>query len=268
MNEALIARWNGFLEQIKGRFQIILQEAKDGCAGLLVESNLDPIPMTNAWGAMERRAKDLGTKIEETWNDQVEKKFAEVNAPPALVAAERRKGLEARRAMDIEVERTRIDIYVDAARRISDAARAEMAEGFKCKQCGAVVEVPITFRAVNVKCKFCSAVSTFEPGTRTRMMEASCLHPLCQDRAWNEWVAMTKADHALHDARGYPLNLLVAYETAQIAYWRAYLTARLTWLPDQAGSFEKDLRGRMAHWYERMENEKEWVAAGRPRQLR
>jgi hypothetical protein len=267
MNEALIARWNGFLEQINGRFQGVLQEARDGCAGLLEESDLDPIPMSNAWGAMERRAKDLGTKIEETWSDQVEKKFEEVNAPPALIAAERRKGLEARRSMDIEVERTRIAIYVDAARRINERARAEMASGFKCAQCGAAVDVPITFRAVNVKCKFCSAVSTFEPGTRTRMMEASCLHPLCQERAWNEWVAMTQAEDALRDARGAPIQLLVSYETAQLAYWRAYLTARLTWLPDQAPAFEKDLRGRMAHWYERMEHEKEWVAAGRPRQL-
>jgi hypothetical protein len=268
MNEALSARWNGFLEQIRGRFQGVLQEARDGCAGLLVESDLDPIPMSNAWGAMERRAKELGWKIEETWNEQVEKKFSEVNAPPALIAAERRKGLEMRRSMEVEVERTRIGIFVDAARRIDERARAEMASGYKCGQCGAAASVPMTFRAVNVKCSFCSAVSTFEPGTRTRMMEASCLHSLCQERAWNEYVAMVQAEHALADTRGSPFQLLKAYELAQIAYWRAYLKARLIWLPDQAPSFDKDLVGRMAHWYERMEHEKEWVAAGRPRELR
>src|SRR4029079_445760 len=104
------------LEQIKGRFQGVLQEAKDGCAGLLEESDLDPIPMSNAWGAMERRAQELGTKIEETWNDQVEKKFEEVNAPPALVAGERRKGLDPPSAMDIVIERTPTGPSAGAAR--------------------------------------------------------------------------------------------------------------------------------------------------------
>jgi hypothetical protein len=223
--------------------------------------------MGNAWGAMERRAQELGTKIDETWSEQVEKKFDEAGAPPEIVARERRKGLELRRWLDMEIERTRIQIYTDAARTIADRARSEMADGFKCKKCGAAANVPTTFRAINVTCSFCSAVSTFEPGTRVRLMEASCLHSLCQGHAWNEWVAMRQVEHALADARGAPIALLVQYETAQIAYWRAYLSHRLSWLPDQAPSFEKDLRGKMAHFYDRMQYEKEWVAAGRPRQL-
>jgi hypothetical protein len=46
--------------------------------------------MGNAWSAMERRAKELGTKVEETWSEQVEKKFEEADAPPPIVARERR----------------------------------------------------------------------------------------------------------------------------------------------------------------------------------
>jgi hypothetical protein len=267
MSDALVTRWDGFLQQIRTRLSAILQESIDGCRDLLESSDLDPIPMGNAWSAMERRAQELGTKIEETWSEQVEKKFDEAGAPPEIVARERRKGLELRRFMEMEIQRTHIHIYADTARRISERARQEMADGFKCKKCGAAVEVPTTFRAVNVTCPYCQAVSTFEPGTRVRLMEASCLHPLCQGRAWNEWVAMVHAEHALSDARGAPIALLVQYETAQIAYWRAYLTHRLSWLPDQAASFDKDLRGKMAHFYDRMQYEKEWVAAGRPRQL-
>src|SRR6185437_9025366 len=85
MSEALVQRWDGFLKNIKDRFDQIMQESKDGCAQMLIETNYDPIPMGNAWGAMERRAKELSTKIEETWNQQVEPKFEEAGvARPAI----------------------------------------------------------------------------------------------------------------------------------------------------------------------------------------
>lgn len=266
MSDALVQRWDGFLKTITDRFQQIMQESRDGCAGLLADSDYDTIPMSNAWGAMENRAKELGTKVDETWRGQVEPKFEEADVPRPLIEQQRTKGEQLRDWMETEIERTRIQIFCDASREIAKQVAAEKVEGFPCKQCGAPLTVPITFRAVNLTCAHCRTTNEYEPGTRVRMMEASCTHSLSQERAWNEWLAMQRAENAWRRARPHTIDHLKSWEAAQIAYHRAYLTARLQFLPDQTAAFDKDLKGRMEHWYTyTVNNDGVWIKAGRPR---
>ena len=270
MSDALVQRWDGFLRNITERFQQIMQESKDGCAQLLAESDHDPIPMGNAWGAMERRAKDLSTKVDETWRDQVEAKFEEAGAPRALIAEQGGKGDALRDWMELEIEKTRIQIYCQCARDVAEMDRRARERdgqgGYPCQQCGAPLAVPVTFRVVNLTCAHCRTVNEYEPGTRTRTIEASCLHSLCQEAAWAEYVAMQQAERAYKRARPHTLQHIKAWEAAQIAYHRKYLTARLQYLPDQAAAFDKDLQGRMEHFYVYgVQNDAEWIKAGRPR---
>jgi hypothetical protein len=268
MSDALVQRWDGFLKNIKERFDQIMQESRDGCAQLLADSNYDPIPMGNAWGAMERRAKDLGTKVDETWRQQVEAKFEEAGAPRALVDAQDKKGEQLRDWMELEIERTRIAIYCKCARDVAEMDARERQGGYPCRQCGAPLTVPHTFRVVNITCAHCRTVNEYEPGTRTRYVEASCLHPLCQEAAWNEYVAMQAAERAYRRARPHTLQHIQTWEAAQIAYHRKYLTARLGYLPDQAAAFDKDLKGRMEHFYVYgVQNDAVWIQAGRPRAI-
>jgi hypothetical protein len=266
MSDALVQRWDGFLKTITDRFQQIMQESRDGCAGLLADSDYDTIPMSNAWGAMERRAKELGTKVDETWRQQVEPKFDEAGVPKPIIDQQCAKGEQLRDWMEAEIERTGIQIFCDAAREIAKRVAAEKVEGFPCKQCGSPLAVPITFRTVNLTCPHCRTTNEYEPGTRVRMMEASCTHALCQESAWNEWLAMRNAENAWRRARPHTIEHLKAWEAAQIAYHRAYLTKRLQFLPDQAPSFDKDLKGRMEHFYAyTVNNDGVWIKAGRPR---
>ncbi len=266
MSEALVARWDGFLKSIKDRFDQIMQESREGCAQLLAESNYDPIPMGNAWGAMERRAKDLSTKVDETWRQQVEPKFEEASVARPIIAQQSQKGDAFRDWMALEIERVRIEIYCKLARDVAALDAQEKQGGYPCKQCGAPLAVPHTFRVVNLACVHCRTVNEYEPGTRTRYVEASCLHSLCQESAWNEFVAMNQADDAYRRARPHTIQHLKNWEAAQIAYHRKYLTTRLTYLPDQAATFAKDLEGRMEHFYVyTVQNDAEWIKAGRPR---
>ena len=78
---AVTARWDGFLAQIRDRFSTIMGEAREGCPMVLEQADFDPTPMGVAWGAIEMRAKQLETKIEDTWNDQVEGAFENDGAP-------------------------------------------------------------------------------------------------------------------------------------------------------------------------------------------
>lgn len=263
---AVTARWEGFLSQVRERFLDIMREAEEGCPQVLEQAGWDPTPMGVAWGAIEMRAKQLETKIEETWNDQVEGKFEEAGAPPDAVAFERGKGDALRDFMEVERERTRVGIWSNAGRAFFQHAVAELGRPFACMRCGAPLEVPFTFRALNVGCPHCRTVNGFEPGTKMRMGEI-CVHPLCEEAAWQQWLRMHQAESAWRAARPVTIHHLKAWERAQVEYWHAYLVARTRLLPDTAQAFDQDLRGRMRHFYDAMEREAAWIQAGRPRDL-
>ncbi len=116
---------------------------------------------------------------------------------------------------------------------MAELDKREKQGGYPCKQCGAPLAVPHTFRVLNVACAHCRTVNEYEPGTRTRYVEASCLHSLCQEASWNEFVAMHQAEDAYKRARPHTIQHIQAWEAAQIAYHRKYLTTRLQYLPDQ-----------------------------------
>ncbi len=262
----VVARWDGFLAQVRERFVQILCEAHEGCPALLEQAGWDPTPMGNAWSAIEQRAKELSYKVDETWSSKVETTFEEAGAPPEVLHAERSKGDALREWMEIEREKTRISIYANAGRALYRVALAEMGRALACVRCGAPLEVPFTFRAQNVPCTHCRTVNGFEPGAKIRMAEL-CVHPLCEEAAWEWWVAMFRAERAVKAARPVTIHHLKHWERAQIVFWRAYFTMRAQLLPNAASSLDADLRGRMRSFYESMDREKAWIEAGRPRDL-
>lgn len=266
MIAAVTARWEGFLSQIRERFVAIMSEAEQGCPMLLEQANFDPIPMGNAYSAIEMRAKELSRKIEDTWSAQVEGAFENAGASPAHLAVERAKGDALRDHLEIEIERIRIKIYADAGRRYYERARTEASRGFACSNCGSPLQIPFTFRALNVPCPNCRTVNGFEPGTAMRMGEV-CVHPLCEEAAWNQWLARHNAQRQWHAMRNKTIDAAKNWERAEIAFNRAYFTVRGQLMPDTAAAFEADVRGRMRAFYEMMDRERVWVEAGRPREL-
>ncbi|MBX3217472.1 MAG: hypothetical protein KF850_35905 [Labilithrix sp.] len=263
---AVTQRWDGFLAQVRERFAQIMREAEEGCAALLQQAGFDPMPMGNAWTAIELRAKQLESKIDDTWSDQVEQAFEQAGAPPNAIAYERAKGDALRDAFDVERERVRIKIWSDAGRAFYARAVAELGRPFACVRCTAPLEVPFTYRALNVTCPHCRNVNGFEPGTFMRMGEI-CVHPLSEEAAWPAWLAMRQAEKAWSAARPATVHHLKAWERAQIEYWRAYLSARIRLLPDTAHAFDADLRGKMRSFYDQMDRVGVWINAGRPRDL-
>ena len=94
-------------------------------------------------------------------------------------------------------------------------------------------------------------------------------HVLAQEAATGEWRAMQAALRALNAYRPpAPLAAVKAYERAQIAYWRAYLTVRHRYEPAiQIHNLPFEIGSRMEQWYvSSAEFEPAWVQAGRPRE--
>jgi hypothetical protein len=266
VNEA-IARWDKFLASIESRLQEVLAEARQGCAMLLQQSDLDPMAMSNAWTAMELRAKSLGSKVADTWSEKVEPALEQADVPSPVVATPRDKADALQRRIEVEVERTRVQVFAGAAREIWQRAVAEAPRSLACTQCAAELAAPQSIVSVNVTCTHCRAVNTFEPGMRARMIEHFCAHPLSEEASWDAWVALREAEARFHAQRDPKLADFKAYEVAQIGYWKRYLEARAGILPHLAPALDADLRGKLQHWYVRVQHEKAWAEAGRPKAL-
>jgi hypothetical protein len=104
---------------------------------------------------------------------------------------------------------------------------------------------------------------------RRRHDPAVSAHVLAQEAATGEWRAMRAALRALNAYRPpAPLAAVKAYELAQIAYWRAYLTVRHRYEPAiQIHNLPFEIGSRMEQWYvSSAEFEPAWVQAGRPRE--
>jgi hypothetical protein len=263
---AAAARWDGFLNQIRERFVQIMQEAQQGCPALLEQAGFDPVPMGNAWGAMELRAKQLESKVSDTWSQQVESTLEREGTPHGVLALACAKGDALRDWMETERERTRIGIFANAGRAMFERALGETGRTFACSRCGAPIDVPFTFRALNFPCPHCRTINGFEPGTRMRAGEM-CVHPLCEEASWSQWLAMRAAEKARDEARPVTIHHLKTHERAMLAYWHVYLTTRARLMPDTASAYDADIRGKMRSFYEMLDREGAWVDAGRPREL-
>lgn len=268
MTEAVIARWDGFLAKLQQRHADLMAEAVEGCQMLHLQANLDPSAMTNAWQAIEVRAKNLGSRIDDTWSDKVEEAFEDADASSAVEDRERAKGEALDDHLEVETQRTRVKIFADAARRMMEKARHEQTTEHPCTQCGAALVIPEgTTRALNVTCAQCSSVVTYEPGTWARMIEGFCVHPLVEEAIWDHWIAVRDADNRRRSSRHETLELIQAEETAQINHNLAFFRTRASMFPVFAGDENEYLQGRMRFFYDLLEREKVWTAAGKPRQI-
>lgn len=262
-----VARWDKFLAGIHERFGAVLSEAQAGCAQLLADNDYDTNAFGIAWSAMEARAKQLDSKLWNSWEDKVSPMFDALDLEAAVEDRERHKAETLSGRMEVELEQMRVRVFADAARAVWQRAVAQAPPQLSCSGCGAPMAVPQALSAVNLTCPHCSAVVTYEPGMRLRAIEHFCVHPLCEELSWQQWLAQHEAERALNDSRNETIALLQAYEHAQLQYWRTYLTHRVQLLPARAADFDKDLRGRMAAWYDRVHHSAAWIKAGRPRTL-
>lgn len=240
-----IARWDAFLHKLRARVDECLIEAEEGCARLLDANGLDPQPTSVAWMAIDNQVRELLEKLEQTWSQKVEPNLEE---SPAL-QVERAKGDAFKDVIEREKERVEIRIFGEAARKIMQQARIQLAREQKCRQCGAELEVRERFfRSHHIVCSYCANVNTFVPGSIVVAVEHFCCHALAREASyplWEEWVSAER-----RMARSEAPENRVAAERALRAYFTAYLRKRIEIVPDHADNFEKDLKGKMAFFYQ------------------
>ena len=264
-----IERWDGFLAQIAARHRAVQADAEASGRGFITSlaAGGDPTPLSHHLMAVSNRLQELETMIESTWHAQVDDAIMADGNTVADRDREFDKGRALRRTLDDEREELEPRLFAELARQRFAHAVAQR-KGLACSRCGAALQPPFTFRAIDVTCN-CGARTPFEPGELMRSVAAIGTHAVAQHAVTPVWRALRKADCMLRDARPpKPLALIQAYEQAQITYWREYLAIRSQFEPELARDPLLEIRSRMEQWYTmHAEFEENWVKAGRPRAI-
>lgn len=258
-------RWQGFLGQIRDRHELVREEASVAARDALRESGYDVTPIGVAWMGVDDRLLELERRIIDTWHEKVESVFESEGYRRPALDVERRKGEDLAFFLENARQSASMHVFADGAREIHGRALASQPER-KCPTCTAPLDVPVVYRALNLRCAHCGAVSTFEPGTLARTAIAFGAHALSWVAAESEWHAMRDAERRVRDQRSpVALALLKAHEQAQLAYWFKYFATKAQ-LEPALSDVAREVRARMEWWYtSSAEHEEEWRAAGRPR---
>ncbi len=248
-----VTRWGAFLDKIRASAESTLKEAEQGCGELFASSSLDPLPMSNAWNAVEIGLRDLGRQIDDVWRERVEPALDGAGWARPRIEAERRRGTELQRGMDRDRERAAVRVFAEAARAIVARARQDLACSFPCRNCGAPAGGGgTTFRSYYVTCAHCRSVNTVVPSVAAQRVESFGCHQLAREVALELWFAWEDAHERMRAASG-DRGAARAAEAALRAYNEAYLRARIAIVPELEADFARDLAGRMAFFYEELE---------------
>jgi hypothetical protein len=258
-------RWDAFLNQIESRHAELVREAFEGAKEALPDIGFDTSPVGVALGAVRSRLLDLESRIDDTWNEKVDDAFGAEGVGHEERAWARERGAALKRRLERERERLEPHAFAHAAHAIHRRTLAHRSD-VVCANCGAPLSPPVTYRAIEVRCRTCSAVGLFQPSPLMRQVEAIGSHAIAWVASEAEWLAMLDTQDRVRAARSpCPLALLQAYEEAQIVYWRKYFHAKAQMIPEIAADVEANVRSRLQHWYMySADHEQEWVRAGRP----
>ncbi len=247
MSDAVVQRWDAFLEKTKARAVELMAEASGACVRNVAEGDCNPNTVLAGWDAIARRTTDLGGKVYDAWGAQVRAAMEGAGVTGERLEAERAKGDALRDWIELEVERTLLAVRCELARETIKREAAEARDVHTCTQCGAPLPLPIVFITTNVTCTHCRAINEYVPGTRTRMLAGHCMYDLPQLVAWPEYVVMTQAERAC--GRSPSDHAKRTLEGAKLIYHRKFLCARVELLPDEGGSFEAELRRATGAFY-------------------
>lgn len=158
--QALSARFEGFIEKIKGRLGDIMTEAAQGVAGLRSQNPTDFLPITNAISGLDARVRVLQEKLDETWENQIEDKYDDAgildHGITQLTAA--RMWLESTWAT------WKAKQAADFYRALEPLAREEMARPINCSQCAGPLQRTSPMESESITCPGCGAVNQVSPG--------------------------------------------------------------------------------------------------------
>jgi hypothetical protein len=161
VSDALMQRLETFLGKLAEKQAETFREAEAGFAGLREEFPEDPMPMGNALQGIRAQMFQLGQRVDEVWEQQIEKLFS-AQAPAALDRAIDRKE-DAKRELDGRWRTFEAKVQADFYRALHPRAVAALAQPVPCARCSAVLSPSGVRRTTAITCPACGAVAQVAP---------------------------------------------------------------------------------------------------------
>jgi hypothetical protein len=158
--QALVARFTGFLAKIEERLREIMTEAEQGVLGLLSQHPTDIMPLGNALSGLDHRVRELREKIQETWDQQIESKYRALNASgDAFLDHGLDQKQDAEQRFDELWATFKARANSQFYRNLFPLATAAAQKPLPCTQCGAPLEVADRSVSASIHCVHCGAVN-------------------------------------------------------------------------------------------------------------
>lgn len=157
--QALCARFEGFLAKIDERLREIMTEAEQGVLALIAQHPTDVMPLGNALSGLDHRVRELKDKIQETWDQQIESKFSALDSGGRFldVGFDMKQDFEQR--FDEQWATFKVRAHSQFYRNLFPLATAAAQKPVPCSQCGAPLEAVDRSVSASIHCVHCGAVN-------------------------------------------------------------------------------------------------------------
>jgi hypothetical protein len=169
VSQELWNRWESFLGKIAERQKEIFTEAEAGIDEIIAAYPEDVMPLGNALSGLRFRVDELRTKINDTWDNQVEPKFSDVGGEFLDRGFDRKEDFlqELSAAWDLFEARMRSKFY----RALEPRAKERAHKPVPCVGCGGELTPPNRYESHSVKCPSCNAVNQVMADTAVALYE-------------------------------------------------------------------------------------------------
>lgn len=262
-HEALVQRWQAFLDKIFERLDEICAEAEVGVKAIGAQHPDDSLPLGNAITGLDHRVTQLKDRIGTTWDDQVGEKF-EVDSKLHDRGLDMKQDAEL--AFDERWTLAKAKWLSDLARDAFPRAIAAIERPALCTSCGAPLTVKSRLEVEAVTCGHCSVVNQVAPPPAVSSYFGFGVQNLADAAALPHRHAIerqrVKADRwrRARDWAPEPLESLEEWERMERTYWRTFAEERARLRNEPVD--EAYVESRMAFFYKfSLETNQVWVRA-------
>jgi hypothetical protein len=242
--QQFLQQWQGWLQQVGAQASQILQEADQGCRGLIAQHPTDPMPMSNALQAIHIQLTELNTHVSNAWSQQIEH-IAGMGATREVVLA----GQKANEDLELWIMETwarfRSQWRVEMMKVFWQHVQQQLAAPVQCSQCGSPITPNLRHVSDTVTCTHCGGVNQVTPHPDVAMFyatgpevwaDAATLDKrFAIDRHRKEAGARLRENNASFNISmatpEEPLESLNQWETMERDYWTTYFAAKAQLLP-------------------------------------
>lgn len=257
-SQAILERWNGFIQKITTRLQEIMREADAGFGGLLADPNLDVITFSNAMSALDIRKKDLDQKLSNTFSEQVAIQLAMDTSAENAAQAQRAK---ASAWMDETWERYRTGWNLKLVQTLWTRMEKVINREVHCVRCAAQLQPTVRHKAESITCPHCKAVNSVTPDPAVYNYFATAPHLYAEAMALEHRFAIEHFKQRLHqerevrvhqhdDWRDMNLQELLQWEALEKNYWTVYFQMQSRLVPMSEAEQAQWVESRMRPLYE------------------